>query len=1354
LQDKYGFIWIGTHDGLCKFDGYEFTVFRNDLTDTTSLTSNWITALYEDSSADLWISTMGGGLNKFDRDKEQFIHSSDNTYKKLWWKGTSAITMKQIAEYHYENEKVLWIGTFNGLHKFDPESGIFTHYPHTDKIEPDAHIQTVVVDKKGMVWIGSLGDGLHKFNPYTKQFTHYRHDPDDKNSLSHNNIHYLFIDHNDFLWVATNGGGLNRYDPVNKRFINFKHNPDDINSISSNNIQSIYEDRRGVLWIGTNNKGLNIFDPDTETFRRFEHDPNDPVSLANNTVWNIFEDRTGVMWIGTWGGVDKIVPRKNQFHDYKKIPENLNSLTDDYAEAIYISNRGNNEVLWIGTRKGLDIIDPLTDRITHFEHDSISGNIITALLEDRSGILWIGTYEHGLLKFDQQKGKLKRYTHDPENPNSISSNIIRSIYEDKQGMFWIGTYDGGLDMFYRQKEIFKQVSKQSVLHMIEDSSSVLWAASWPGLKKYDRQSGTFFRYLRNPEAAIFPAINKTNFLLESQNSKEKWFWTATYSGLYQFDRETGKFITYTVKNGLPSNVINAMLEDKQGNLWLSTNNGLSRFNPQNKTFINFDVSDGLLSNQFSPGACALSKQNEMFFCSSKGVNSFYPDNVVTNLHIPDIVITDFQLFNKSVVIRKNNENTDNSSFMLNKHVSLINEITLSYQQNVLSFKFAALDFNIPIKNQYAYKLEGVDPQWIYTNASRRFTTYSQLTPGEYTFRVKGSNNDGIWNEEGTSLKIIITPPWWKTNWAYTFYLFLFGFFVIGVWRFQTNRLKMKQQIEMQNFEADKLREVDKMKSRFFANISHEFRTPLTLIKGPVKQMLAGEFTENIKDQFRMILRNSDRLLELINQILDLSKLESGETKLKVTETDISQYLKGIVLSFSSLAERKKISLNFDHGNKTVFGYIDRDKTEKIVTNLLSNAFKFTPESGDICVEIKHLPVSPLDWEDSTNSPLKKGDKGGCLQITISNTGIGIPADRIDKIFDRFYQTEDIYKKDSEGSGIGLALTKELVEACRGEISVSSIPNKTITFVVNLPIAKKYCKEDEIVYESETGTGKPEAGKHLPIDDINIVVESELSVRAADSRIRSPLLLIVEDNPDVTKYISSFMKNDYRIISAENGKTGLIKSLVKYPDLIISDVMMPEMDGFELCQKIKTDKRISHIPVILLTAKADLDSKIEGLEFGADDYVSKPFDSKELQVRVKNLIEQRNMLREKFSKATEINPSEISVTSTDEQFIKRLLDVFENHITESDFSTDEFAREVGMSRSNLHRKLQALTNQPTHEFMRTLRLKRAAQLLKKSAGTVTEIAFAVGFNNHSYFSRIFRKQFGQTPTEFASKNKTK
>jgi signal transduction histidine kinase/ligand-binding sensor domain-containing protein/DNA-binding response OmpR family regulator len=1418
LQDKHGFIWIGTEDGLNKYDGYKFTIYRNNPLDSLSLSSNWITALHEDRSGDLWISTMGGGLNKFNYEKEIFIRCNKYLDKPRKWKGMSAITMKQIGEYQYGDEKVLWIGTYTGLHKMDPKTQSFTHYPHTNQGQPYCHVQTVAVDKSGMVWIGSLKDGLHKFNPETEQYTHYKNDPDNLNSLSDDRIFALLFDRNDILWIGTTAGGLNRFDPEKEQFTSYKYDPNDPRSLSSNNVKSIYEDHAGVLWIGTADGGLNIFDRNTQEFTRFMHDSGNPTTLNDNTVWHIYEDRSNVLWLGTWGGINKIVPSKKQFVDYKKIPGNLNSLNDNYAGSIYISTRGRSEVLWIGTRRGLNKIDRKTGKYTHYINNpdntkSIPSVLINSLFEDRTGILWIGTYGNGLIKFDPSSQQFTRYSRDQKNPNSINDNMVYSIFEDKYGVLWISTDVGGINLFDRDKETFTQIGDtKCAMHILEDSYGDLWIAAWPGLRKYDRETGKFIEYYRNREAINYPELNRNNFIHESCYGEKNILWIGTYSGLNKFDRKSEKFTNYTVKDGLPNNVINGILEDELGNLWLSTNNGLSKFNPKSELFKNYDINDGLLSNQFSPGGCYMSKDGEMFFSSSKGVNAFFPNRLIDNPHTPKIVVTDFQLFNKSVSVKKDNDTVNTKTYLLNQHISLAKEIKLSYQENVFSFEFAALDYNSPEKNQYAYMLDGFESNWNYNNYSRRYATYTNLNPGTYVFRVKGSNNDGLWNEEGTSLKVIITPPWWETNLAYSIYLLLICAVVFTVWRVQTSRLKMKHRMEMDHLQTEKLQEVDHMKSRFFANISHEFRTPLTLIEGPVKQMLSGEFKGNMKEQFKIILRNSGRLLKLINQLLDLSKLESGKLKLKARETEIISLTNGLVQAFESLAVRKKITLNFNSELDFQEIYIDIDKFEKIINNLLSNAFKFTPEKGEIEVRIcrgiapikkesstrhvqddvsnktvipvpqlaggiqnvkfqqeilnkKWIPHSGNDGRDDNNSqfPIPNSDY---VKIIISNTGPGIPEDKINKIFDRFYQIDESYTKDEEGTGIGLALTKELVELHHGMINVKcrrgtvhSVPTKgdlfNTTFTVSLPQGKDHLREDEIADDMETGDRRQQAGKHPltispPGEDIIEIPSDNIQHRVSSTENRVPSILIVEDNADLRQYIRSNMDGEYQIREAENGEEGLEEAINEIPDLIISDVMMPKMDGFEFCAKIKTDERTSHIPIILITARAEQEDRIEGLETGADDYITKPFDHEELLIRVKNLIDQRRKLRERFARESNFKLDEIVRTSTDEKFINRVMDIISQNISDSKFNIENLSEKLGLSRMQLHRKILGLFGQSPGDFLRTIRLKRGAEMLKKKAGNISEIAYEVGFENPANFSTSFRQQFGISPSEYSRK----
>jgi signal transduction histidine kinase/ligand-binding sensor domain-containing protein/CheY-like chemotaxis protein len=1389
LQDSQGFMWFGTEDGLNKYDGYDFTVYKHDPNNPSSISHNYIWSLYEDRSGVMWVGTWGGGLNKFDRQKDKFTHYHYDP------DDSNCLTDNTIMSIIEDKNGLLWIGTmYGGLNKFEPQTGKFTHIKHNPG-NPNSlsnnSIITIYEDNSGIIWIGTFGGGLNKFDQEAGQFTHYYYDPDKPYSLSSNIVVSIFEDKFGVLWVGTESAGLNRFDRDNDQFICYQHDPSDPKSLSNNKVIKLYEDEAGIFWIGTWGGGLNKFDREKEQFTHYLNDPYNPNSLSNNAINSMYEDRSKVLWIGTFGGgLNKFYREKAQFTNYSQIPDGINVLRNISVWSLYQSNFEEMNELLVGTwDRGLYIVNQNTGTISNYQHDpndsnSLSHNTITSLFEASltgKNILWIGTSE-GLNRFNRETGQFKRYFHNPDDPNSISDNIVRSICGDKSGNIWIGTRYGGLNKLENKTSKFSRylndpnnpscLNHNAVITIFDSKYSgrdILWIGTYGGLNKFDQKSEQFTHYIHDPDD---PHSINNNIVRSIYEDPSGILWVGTYGGLNRFDPSTGQFSYYTEEDGLPSNVINGILEDSSSNLWLSTNNGLSKFNPKTKIFRNYDVNDGLLSNEFNIEACLKSEDGRMFFGSSNGLNIFHPDSIRDNTNIPPIMITDIQIFHKSIPIKRESLYQEDDGYQLPQHISTLDEINLSYKESIFSFEFSALDYHGPQKNQYAYMMVGVDPDWVYTDAYNRFATYTNLDPGTYIFRVKGSNNDGLWNEEGTSLKIMITPPWWRTTWAYGSYILLLVFAVATTWRAHVKRLRIKHQLEIEHLQTEKLQAVDQMKSRFFANVSHEFRTPLTLIKGPVKQMLDNEFNEKKREVYGTILRYSDRLLHLINQILDLSKLESGSMTLKVNQTDLIPFLKGIIQSFASLADYKNIFFEFNTTIESLIGYVDRDKLEKIVTNLLSNAFKFTPERGRVEVAVLNPPVSPLMHKGGI-----KGGSGENIEIRISNTGPGIPPDQLERIFDRFYQADHSYKKDSEGSGIGLALTKELVQVCHGEIRVESEPHKVTTFTVLMPIAKEYFKPEEFFEELETGERILETGKEvlqgehsedLPesriqdqtpsIEIPEVGSDSEFrspvslpDVRQKASGFRSPLLLIVEDNPDMTAYISSFLEPEYRIISAENGQEGWEKALQKFPDLVISDVMMPIMDGFELCYKLKNDENISHIPVILLTAKADVDSRIEGLEFGADDYISKPFDAKELHVRVNNLIEQRKKLREKFSQTIEIQPAEITASSMDERFFKRLLDVFEQHLVESHFSTADFAREVGMSRSTLHRKLQALTNQPTHEFLRSLRLKRAAQLLKKSAGTVTEIAYAVGFNNLSYFSRVFRQQFGQSPREFTHKN---
>jgi signal transduction histidine kinase/ligand-binding sensor domain-containing protein/DNA-binding response OmpR family regulator len=1342
LQDSQGFMWFGTDDGLNNYDGYNFSTYRFDPDDSTSIGSNSIADLFEDHLGTLWIGTITGGLNKFNREKEIFTrykYNRDNP------SGISSNDVKQIREFRYEEKDVLWIGTGGGLNKMDMVTQEFNYYPHTKKKFPYTYIESMVVDSSGIVWFGTTEGGLYKFNPITEQYTNYQHDPDNPNSISNNRILSLCLDRSGILWIGTVDVRLNKFDPKNNVFLSYQLDPDNPSILRSNFAIAIYEDRRGTLWVGTGLTGLNKFDRQTEQLTRYINEPGDPTSLSDNTILDIFEDKSGVMWIGTWGGVNKIDPGKIQFSVYKNIPGNPNSLNGSNTGTVLESEYGGGRSLWICTKSGLNKINCITGKYTRYVHDpdnarSIPSNVGISLFEDRSGLLWIGTKGDGLIKYDREKEQFTQYL-DRDNP----TNIINSIYEDQNGVLWLCTRVGGLNKFDRETGLFTRVGNAMFTsQVLEDKSGSFWVASFRGLKNLNRETEEFVTYRHNPQNPNSLSNNNVMTILESLYDEKEVLWIGTEGGLNKFDRTSGSFEHFTVDDGLPNNIINSILEDSRGNLWLGTSEGLSKFNPKSNKFRNYDVGDGLPGNLFWPGGCFKSKDGEMFFGSSKGMVSFYPNRLTDNPHIPEIAITEFLIFNKKVEIKRGNDEEQQREYTFPKHISQLKEIKLSYKENIFSFEFAALDYYSPQKNQYAYKMEGVDPDWVYTDASRRFATYTNLDPGEYTFRVKGSNNDDLWNEKGTSIKVIITPPWWKTNIAYTCYFLIATMILVGIRSYDRKRQQLNHDLELKNLHAEKLEETDRLKSHFFANISHEFRTPLTLILSPVEQLITKTFKGSIEESYVTIRSNAKKLLRLVNQLLSLSKLEAGQVKLQVSEQDIIPVFNRIINLFTSLAERKQIDFDFSFPDSLTI-YFDNEKIETVLNNLLTNAFKFTPEGGVVEVLISKVPTpSRFSGHFSKEGNLQIPSLDGLrvdqnmLQIIISNTGPHIPEDHLDKIFDRFYQVDS--NNHIEGTGIGLSLTKDLVELHHGKINVESKAGEKTIFAILIPAAKENYTSDEIKGPQENQIKSEEIFTEIDPSEIQISMD-----KTAIKEI--PKLLIVEDNEEVRNYLRINLEEKYNIIEAPNGKIGVQQAENKLPDLIISDVMMPEMDGFEFCDKIKNEVITSHIPVILLTALATRQDKLKGLKTGADEYLPKPFDLEELFIRVENLIQQRKILKERFLKEALFGIDKISSHPAEQEFIEKITRIINKNIDHADYSVENFVQDIGMSRAQLFRKVKAWTNQTPHEFIRLCRLKKAAELLKEKSFNVTEVGFAVGFKDTSHFIRSFKSQFNKTPKEF-------
>ncbi len=1345
IQDQLGFLWIATDDGLNRFDGYDFKIFRNEASNNNSLSGNSIWALKEDSGGKIWIGTKNGWLDCFDPVTEKFnnIKLESNII------GENAITAIYEDRNHF-----IWIGTYrDGLYRLNPKSGNLDHWLNksgNDRSLSNNYISSILQDNEGNIWISTY-NGLNKFNPKVsiKNFQRYYNETENSNSISDNVVWALSPSQTDsnLFWIGT-ANGLTSYQTDKKIFTQYKiPNPDNLQFGSS--AGNVIEERLGnetILWIDSyaGLVRLNITKGDCE---RYTLNKNNSHSLASNQTHDIIKDRSGVLWIATNNGLNSYSPARSKFNNvlsdkYRFINSDLIDKKNIKAIAKTSDNR-----IWLGTEEGLFSFNT-SNEIKKVNRYSQTENLnIWSLTPGNINELWIGTYGSGIYKMDTRSGRISHFSYGENKYKTPAVRFNKSIYHDKQNNIWIGYWGFGLGRINASTGKYKHwlnapgnpssLSHNDVWVIYQDKKGRIWiGTNGGGLNLFDENlSEKFYRWTyekNNPQSLSSNSIYSICESTKNQDYNKTIFWIGTDNGLNRFEiNNSDTFITtskpivkitrFTIKDGLADNSISCIVEDNAGNLWLGTNSGITFYDITKNEFINFNKADGIVGGSFYSSSIYKDKNGIIFMGSTSGLNCFSPNEIKLSKFVPPVLITDFMIFNEPVKVNENS--------ILHSSILYTNNITLHYKQNVFSFQFAALDYSSPRSIHYAYKLEGFDKEWVQTN-SRRFVTYTNLNPGEYTFKVKATNSDGIWSNNVNALKVIITPPWWQTPWAIGLYVLIFLLGVSAIIKFQSYRAHLQQELKLQEFEAQHLREIENMKSRFFANLSHEFRTPLMLIKGPLEQLINGRIKENLQKHYQMILRNAEKLQNLIDQLLELSQLEAETIPLDMQRHDLVKLIKGFTYSFIPLAEQKFITLNFNSSVESIFALIDKDKTEKIINNLLSNAFKFTPEGGNINVMI------------SINNKITQS----FVKIEIKDSGIGIPEEYQNKIFNRFYRIEDGKKENYSGSGIGLALVKELVTLHKWDIAVQSKEGVGTTFTLMIPLKEEF--EDENKNVTSTNYLSKESER---IDDKELInaqlIEENLPVKQMSNK---PVVLFVEDSDDVRSYVHDLLKQDYEVLLAGKAKAGIELALKNMPELIISDIMMPEMDGIEFCHRIKNDWQTSHIPVILLTAKATEDSKIEGLETGADDYLTKPFNAEELFARIKNLIEQRKTLREKFSKEINIKPGTLSNNTIDNEFMKRVLNSVESNLHDSNYNTEKFAEELFVSRRQLHRKLLAITGQTPGEFIRVFRLKRAAQMLIEKNLNVTQIAYEVGFESPAQFTRAFKKHFECLPSEFNHK----
>ncbi|MDR2119117.1 MAG: response regulator [Tannerellaceae bacterium] len=1313
-KDRTGFVWFGTPSGLNRYDGYSIITCKQQLEgNSRNISNNDIERIQEDADGRLWIKTRPGYC-LYDPEQECFVEDADRVFEAC--SGGGGFRNAPDAVIYIDFGKNIWFVTPEDVRRYDVSRQECIRFPLG---EPEGLSRGKIRDiRQGQNRYWFLFDSgvLECMDAQSHRIIH-------RDSTLHRDARLqgvrnirLFEDSSGDVWVYRTGThyGLACYRTARNEWTHYSASAPHPYRISGNIISAVEEDANGIIWVGTDHGGVNLINKATGEISLLWYSEQDPNGLPQNTIRCIYRDDTDIVWLGTF--------KRGACYYHESIfkftmPEEKSPIPFKDINCFLESADSN---LWLGTNGGgLLHFDRRKGQYTSYTHrpedrNSPAGDVIVDLETDPQGRIWIGYFLAGMDCFDG-----KTFTHYTSgDPDGLADENAWVLHCDRDGRLWTGTLGAGLLVWDTRtgRRLKKYPTGGAVYSIIETREGRMLIGTQSGLFTYNARGDSLEPYGKEVFERIRLAKHDINRLYEDSRGL---LWIGTRNGLFAFNPYTGDIRPFTSDSGLSSDLVQSILEDSEHNMWVATNRGLNCIRVSTShdepgyfySLLSYDSSEGLQGEMFNFNAACFTSRSELIFGGSRGYNIFTPSGIRYNRHSPRVALTGLQLYNQKI----RPQEVWQGRTVLTKSITHTEEINLQYSDNYFSLSFAALDYCMPAKSRYYYKLEGFNNQWLEAGRGSRKVTYTNLNPGKYTLYLKAINNDGVESADPVVLRIHIHPPFWNTVWARAVYAVLLAGTALYVFVRMSRRSERKLNDAREKMRVNQQLAIDEMKLHFFTNISHEFRTPLTLILSPLEDLSSRAKSAEEKELLSIVRRNAKHLLTLVNQLLDFRKLDSHSPSLQQSLGDIVLFIRQQADLFVEVMARKDISFRFQTEMEQLHTYFDAEKLSKVLVNILSNAYKFTPAEGSICLE------------------LSRAD-GDSLRIAVTDSGIGIPESELNRVFDRFYQVKREGANSYQGSGIGLHIAKEFVQLHGGRIWAERIPEGGSRFVILLP-----CREETAGHGSEPSHTAPEHERNLHDD--------EAAFEAEFKRQASPKLLIVEDNGELRSLLASRLQERYAILQAGDGEEGLDIAFREIPDMILSDVMMPRLDGIEMSRKIKGDIRTSHIPIILLTAKTGDESKLQGLTAGADDYISKPFNQEILQIKIRNLIEMRKRSQALFHEQIRIEPSKIVVNSLDKQLIGKAIEYTEQNISNPDFSVEELSRELGMSRVHLYKKLSSLSGKTPIEFIRVIRLKRAAQLLKESRLTVSEIAYEVGFNNPKYFRKYFKDEFGVLPSQY-------